>query len=401
MTLIFGRYSMENMENMENMEKVEIAVIGAGLGGAAAAALLRKKGFSVHSFEQAPTFDRLGAGIHIGPNVMKVFRYLGIEETLSSIASHPAYWFSRDGRTGDYLSRIELGNFALKEYGAPYITIHRGDMHAVQMQMLPESTVHFGHKLTNLEEREDGVLLSFENGQNVFADLVVGADGINSAIREKLLGVEKPNYSGWIGHRALVNVKTLRESGLEFEACVKWWWEKSRHIMAYDTKGDGSEYYYVTGVPDQEWNHGTSFVDSSREEMEAVFGDNAHPIVKALIGATTSVTKWPFYNRDPLGLWSRGRLCLLGDACHPMRPHMAQGACMAIEDATVLSRCLEETGLDGYETAFRLYERTRRERATKVQTISNANTWLKQPEDPAWVYSYDPLTTPLRESLPA
>ena len=379
---------------MENIEKVEIAVIGAGLGGAAAAALLCKCGFSVHTFEQAPAFNRLGAGIHIGPNVMKVFRHLGIEDTLAEIGSHPDYWFSRDGRSGEYLSRIQLGKFAVKEYGAPYITIHRGDMHAVQMELLPESLAHFGHKLTDLEEREDGVVLQFENGRTVLAGLVVGADGINSAIREKLLGPEKPRYSGWVGHRALVNVKKLHESGLEFEACVKWWWEKSRHVMAYDTKGDGSEYYYVTGVPDEAWEHETSFVDSSREEMEAVFG-GSHPIVQALIDATETVTKWPFYNRDPLNLWTRGRLCLLGDACHPMRPHMAQGACMAIEDATILSRCLQEAGLNDYENAFRVYEQTRRERATKVQTISNANTWLKSPEDPAWVYSYDPLTVPL------
>lgn len=379
---------------MENLEKIEIAVIGTGLGGAAAAALMSKSGFSVHSFEQAPSFDRLGAGIHIGPNVMKVFRHLGIEKTLSEIGSHPDYWFSRDGRTGEYLSRIEFGAFALKEYGAPYITIHRGDMHAVQMQLLPETSLHFDHKLMDLEEREDGVILRFDNGRSVVAGLVVGADGINSTIREKLLGPEKPRYSGWIGHRALVNIEKLRASGMEFEACVKWWWEKSRHIMAYDTKGDGSEYYYVTGVPDEDWNYDTSFVNSSREEMEAAFG-NSHPIVNALIDATETVTKWPFYNRDPLSLWSRGRLCLLGDACHPMRPHMAQGACMAIEDATVLNRCLQETGLNDYGTAFKLYEQTRRERATKVQTISNANTWLKLPEDPAWVYSYDPLAVPL------
>lgn len=380
---------------MENIKKIDIAVIGAGLGGAACAALLRQAGFDVHVFEQAPVFDRLGAGIHIGPNVMKVFRHLGIEETLSNIGSHPDYWFSRDGRSGDYMSRIELGAFALKEYGAPYITIHRGDMHAVQMSLIPEERTHFDHRLTELEERAEGVMLKFANGESYLARLVVGADGINSTIREVLLGPEKPRYSGWIGHRALVDIEKLRASGLTFEACVKWWWEKSRHIMAYATKGDKSEYYYVTGVPDQTWDHGTSFVDSSREEMEDVFGDNAHPVVKALIDATTIVTKWPFYNRDPLSLWSRGRLCLLGDACHPMRPHMAQGACMAIEDAAVLMRCLREFGIDGYGEAFKLYEESRRDRATKVQTISNANTWLKNPEDPAWVYSYDPLIVPL------
>ncbi|WP_339114826.1 FAD-dependent monooxygenase [Thioclava sp. GXIMD2076] len=379
---------------MSTTEQIDIAVIGAGLGGAAAAALLDNAGFTAHCFEQAPEFTRLGAGIHIGPNVMKIFRQIGLEDTLAKIGSHPSHWFSRDGNTGEYLSEIPLGDYALKEYGAPYITIHRGDMHAVQIEALDQSRVHFDHRLEDLEERDDHVLLTFANGKKVEAKLVIGADGINSKIRERLLGVEKPRFSGWVGHRALVNMDKLRATGLEYERCVKWWWEHSRHIMAYATKNDGSEYYYVTGVPVDAWEHETSFVDSSREEMEAIFG-GSHKMVQGLIDATETVTKWPFWNRDPMGLWSRGRLVMLGDACHPMRPHMAQGACMAIEDAAVLTRCLVETGTEDYATAFKLYENTRKERATKVQTISNANTWLKNPEDPAWVYAYDPLTVEL------
>ncbi|WP_172329062.1 FAD-dependent monooxygenase [Mangrovicoccus sp. HB161399] len=379
---------------MASVEEIDIAVVGAGLGGAAAAALLAEAGFSVHSFEQAPEFTRLGAGIHIGPNVMKIFRKLGLEDTLARIGSHPSHWFSRDGNTGEYLSEIPLGDYALKEYGAPYITIHRGDMHAVQIGALDSRRVHFGHRLSDIEERGSDVLLSFGNGRQVSAKLVIGADGINSMIREKLLGAERPRFSGWVGHRALVNMDKLRATGLEHERCVKWWWEQSRHIMAYATKNDGSEYYYVTGVPVDSWEHEAGFVDSSREEMEAIFG-GSHPMVQALIDATEEVTKWPFWNRDPMGLWSRGRLVMIGDACHPMRPHMAQGACMAIEDAAVLARCLSETGMADYAAAFGMYERTRKERATKVQSISNANTWLKEPEDPAWVYAYNPVTADL------
>lgn len=377
-----------------NQENVDIAIIGAGLGGAAAMALLHNAGFKAHTFEQAPAFDRLGAGIHVGPNVMKIFRQIGLEDRLAQIGAHPDHWFSRDGNSGDYRSKIKLGDFAKSEYGAPYITIHRGDMHAEQINALPQQYLHYEHRLTDVVERDNDTLLTFENGKTVAAKLVIGADGINSLIRERLLGVEKPLYSGWIGHRCLLDMDKLRASGLEFEACVKWWWDHSRHIMAYATKNDRSEYYYVTGVPVETWDHETSWVDSSREEMEAIFA-GSHPVVNALIDATTVVSKWPFWNRDPLSLWSRGRMCLLGDACHPMRPHMAQGAGMAIEDAAVLTRSLTETGLDDYATAFDIYEKTRRDRATRVQTISNANTWLKDPEDPAWLYGHDPMTTPL------
>lgn len=380
---------------MTATDHIDIAVIGAGLGGAAAAALLNDAGFEVDVFEQAPEFVRLGAGIHIGPNVMKIFRKIGLEDRLAAIGAHPDHWFSRDGRTGEYLARIKLGEFALREYGAPYITIHRGDLHAEQIAVLPKDRLHFNYCLTDIVERDDHVLLTFANGRQITAGLVIGADGINSMIREKLLGVERPRFSGWVGHRALVDMDKLRATGLDYERCVKWWWEQSRHIMAYATKGDSSEYYYVTGVPVDSWEHDTGFVDSSRDEMDAIFGDNAHPMVRGLIDATTEVTKWPFWNRDPMSLWSRGRLCLLGDACHPMRPHMAQGACMAIEDAAVLTRALTLTGTADYRHAFTMYENTRKDRATKVQTISNANTWLKQPEDPAWVYAYDALQVEL------
>ena len=377
-----------------SVDSIDIAVIGAGLGGAATMALLHEAGFEAHIYEQAPSFSRLGAGIHIGPNIMKVFRQIGLEEQLCGLGAHPDYWFSRDGNSGDYRSRIRLGDFAKKEYGAAYVTIHRGDMHAIQIDALPQDRLHYDHRLTDLTEREDDVLLTFANGNQVAARIVIGADGINAVVRECLLGPEKPRFSGWIGHRALLNVDKLRATGLEFEDCVKWWWDRSRHIMAYATRQDGAEYYYVTGVPVDGWEHESGWVDSSREEMEAIFG-NSHPVVNALIDATEEVTKWPFWNRDPLSLWSQGRLCLLGDACHPMRPHMAQGAAMAIEDGAVLVRCLSETGIGDYGSAFDLYENTRRSRATRVQDISNANTWLKEPEDPAWVYAYDPMVVEL------
>jgi 6-hydroxynicotinate 3-monooxygenase len=383
--------------SMSRNEK--IAVVGAGLGGAVGAGLLQQAGFVVEVYEQAPGFSRPGAGIHIGPNIMKILYRLGVGERISEMGSHPDFWFSRDGITGEYSSRIPFGAFALKEYGAPYITIHRGDLHVAEMSALAPGSVHFAKRLIDIEDRGDDVLLSFEDGTAATASIVIGADGINSMVREKLLGVEKPHYSGWVGHRALLRGDKLARFAEHFEACVKWWWE-DRHLMAYYTTNGGREYYYVTGVPEPSWSSDASFVDSSREEIMATFPE-AHPAIKAMIEATEQVTKWPFYNRSPLPLWSRGRLVLLGDACHPMKPHMAQGAGMAIEDAAMLTRCLSETGLSDYATAFDLYEINRRDRATKVQTVSNANTFLRHQEDPAWVFAYDLYAEPLRsgESL--
>lgn len=365
----------------------KIAIVGAGLGGAAAAKLLQKAGFQVDVYEQAPAFSRIGAGIHMGPNIMKIFRRMGIEQQLSEMGSHPDFWFSRDGASGDYLSRIPLGEFARKEYGAAYITVHRGDLHALQMSTIAPGTTHFNKCLTRLEETDTHVNLFFSDGTRTQADIVIGADGINSKIREELLGAEKPLYSGWVAHRALIRSEDLTRYNLNFENCVKWWSE-DRHMMVYHTTAKRDEYYYVTGVPHAAWDFQGNFVDSSREEMFDAF-QGYNPTVQALIHSSESVTKWPLLNRNPLPLWSRGRLVLLGDACHPMKPHMAQGAGMAIEDAAMLTRCLEETGLSDYRTAFNLYEANRKDRASRVQAVSNANTWLRTQEDPAWVYGYD------------
>jgi 6-hydroxynicotinate 3-monooxygenase len=367
--------------------KQKIAIVGAGLGGAAAATLLQKAGFQVDIYEQAPAFSRIGAGIHMGPNIMKIFRRMGIEQKLSDMGSHPDFWFSRDGASGDYLSRIPLGEFARKEYGAAYITVHRGDLHALQMSTIAPGTTHFNKCLTRLEETDNLVRLHFSDGTSTEADIVIGADGINSKIREELLGAEKPLYSGWVAHRALIRSETLAKYNLNFENCVKWWSE-DRHMMVYHTTAKRDEYYYVTGVPHAAWDFQGSFVDSSREEMREAFA-GYNPTVQALIESSESVSKWPLLNRNPLPLWSRGRLVLLGDACHPMKPHMAQGAGMAIEDAAMLTRCLQETGLSDYRTAFELYEANRKDRASRVQAVSNANTWLRTQEDPAWVYGYD------------
>lgn len=374
--------------------KEKIAIIGAGLGGAVAGALLQHSGFDVDVYEQAPSFSRLGAGIHMGPNVLKIFERFGVDKQVVAISSTPSHWFSRDGLTGDYLSRIPLDG-----YGATYCTVHRGDLQALQCDQLKPGTLHFGKKLVRIDDNGTDVMLEFEDGTSVRADIVIGADGINSKVRETLLGYEKPNYSGWVGHRALISAEKLKKFDLEFEDCVKWW-GPDRHMMVYYTTGRRDEYYYVTGVPHPAWEFDSAFVESSREEMASEF-EGYHPVIQALIESTDEVTKWPLFNRNPLPLWSRGRMVMLGDACHPMKPHMAQGAAMAIEDAAMLTRCLEETGISGYATAFKLYEVNRRDRATRVQTVSNANTFLLHQEDPSWVYGYDVYAQPLKSESAA
>ena len=374
------------------MSKPRIAIIGAGLGGTAAAALMQRAGYSVRLYEQAPAFSRLGAGIHLGPNVMKIMRRMDCEDALNVMGSHPDYWYSRDWKTGEAIAQIPLGEFALKEYGASYLTVHRGDFHALMTEAVAPGTIEFNKCLRGIEELDNEVRLTFADGSVETADIVIGADGVNSKIRDHLLGAEPPRYTGYVAHRAVFPASLLGTD--PFDLCVKWWSE-DRHMMVYYVTSRRDEIYYVTGVPQAEWPAGQSVAPSSRDEMREVFA-GYHPSVQKLIDATPEVTKWPLLERDPLPLWSRGRLVLLGDACHPMKPHMAQGAAMAIEDAAMLTRCLDEVGTTDYTGAFALYEANRAERASKVQLVSHNNTWLRTNEDPAWVFAYDVFNEPLK-----
>jgi 6-hydroxynicotinate 3-monooxygenase len=374
------------------MSKPRIAIVGAGLGGTAAAALMQRAGYSVRLYEQAPAFSRLGAGIHLGPNVMKIMRRMDCEDALNVMGSHPDYWYSRDWKTGEAIAQIPLGEFALKEYGASYLTVHRGDFHALMTEAVAPGTIEFKKCLSGIEEVDNEVRLTFADGSVETADIVIGADGVNSKIRDHLLGAEPPRYTGYVAHRAVFPASLLGTD--PFDLCVKWWSE-DRHMMVYYVTSKRDEIYYVTGVPQAEWPAGQSVAPSSREEMREAFA-GYHPSVQKLIDATPEVTKWPLLERDPLPLWSRGRLVLLGDACHPMKPHMAQGAAMAIEDAAMLTRCLDEVGATDHAGAFALYEANRAERASKVQLVSHNNTWLRTNEDPAWVFAYDVFNEPLK-----
>ncbi len=187
-----------------------IAVIGAGLGGAAAAALLHKAGYNVRIYEKAPVFSRIGAGIHLGPNVMKIMRRIGIEDNLNATGSHPDFWYSRDWDTAEYIARIPLGDYALSHYGASYLTVHRGDFHAKLIEAIPSNLIAFDKFLTSVDDRGDVVQLSFADGTTEEADIVIGADGVNSKIRDSLLGAELPKYSGYVGHRAVFPTSAVK-----------------------------------------------------------------------------------------------------------------------------------------------------------------------------------------------
>lgn len=374
---------------------MRVAIIGAGLGGLVAGAMLEKRGHEVRIFEQAPQFTRLGAGINLGPNVMKVLRHIGVEPRLAGIGLRPAAWMSKDFSTGSTLFRFPLRDRAEADYGAPYLLIHRGDFHAVLNDAVRPGTIEFGMRLTDLEERGGQVRLAFAGGETVQAELVIGADGINSRVREVLLGPEVPKYTGYVAHRAILPEPAVAGLGVA-DDLTKWWSDPAHgdtHIVIYYLDRLKRELYFVTGVPEPGWREGTAFVDADMEELRTAFKD-FRPEVIRLLQATPQATKWPIFERDPLPLWSRGRVVLLGDACHPMKPHMGQGAAMAIEDAAILARSLDRHPRD-FDVAFSVYERARKERTSLVQRHSRENKWLRHEMDPGWVFAYDALAEEL------
>lgn len=370
---------------------LDIAVIGAGLGGMTAAGLLQRAGFRVTIYEQAGAFSRIGAGIHLTANVMKVMRRLGVEQRLSDIGLHPDAFVSRVWDTGDILFELPLDAASEVRYGAPYINVHRADLHEVLHSALAPQTVAFNHRLRALETRDSRVTLEFENGVKAEAGLVIGADGVNSKVREFLLGPEKPRFSGHVAHRAVFPTALLH--GLPIRSCTKWWGPKS-HILVYFMSQTRDEVYVVSSVPVASWESGMSYLPCDRDAFIAAF-EGYHPELRSVVVAAPSVIQWPIFDREPVDCWSRGALVLLGDACHPIPPYMAAGAAMAIEDAAILARCIADKGRDDPSEPFRWYEANRIPRTYEVQRISAANTWLRGPTDPDWLFTYDACSVDL------
>jgi 6-hydroxynicotinate 3-monooxygenase len=374
------------------MTKLSVAIIGGGMGGLATAAALRRAGIGVNVYEQATKFTRLGAGNQIGCNAMKVMRGLGLEPMMRASAFYPRSWNNREYDTGEVRFDMIFGEAAEQRYGAPYLLGHRGDLHAALASAVPDELIHLDHRVVGIEQRHDhGVKLTFANGNAVEADAVVAADGVHSFVREQLFGQDEPNFTGRIAYRTVFPAALL--NGHQIDDCTKWW-GPDRHIVIYYVKPDRSEVYFVTSQPEPGFTVESWSAMGDVKELRQAF-DGFHPQVRNVLAACPSVHKWALVDRDPQQHWSTGNVTLLGDACHPMTPYMAQGAAMAIEDAAVLSRCLEGVDRDGVEAAFRRFEATRKPRTSRIQLNSRTNTWLKNRTDPDWVYGYDAWNEPL------
>jgi salicylate hydroxylase/6-hydroxynicotinate 3-monooxygenase len=371
-------------------KKPSIAILGAGMGGLTAAAALQQRGFPVRVYEQATQFARLGAGIQMSPNAMRVLRGLDLGDQILATGFRPQTWSNREWDSGAMKYVLPLGATAEKKYGAPYVLLHRGDLHAALASRVPQELITLGKKLVDFDQDPNGVTLRFEDGTTAQADAMIAADGVHSRVREKLLGIDKPRFTGRVAYRTTFPAKLL--NGFEIDECCKWW-GRDRHIVVYYVTGNRDEVYFVTSVPEPDWTHESWSATGDLGDLRAAFV-GFHEQVQRVIHACPKVHKWALVERDPLPNWGHGRVVMLGDACHAMTPYMAQGAATSMEDGVVLARCLAGAP-DDIEQTFQRYAALRRPRTAKVQLTSHMNTWMRGATNPDWVYGYDAWSTPL------
>jgi 6-hydroxynicotinate 3-monooxygenase len=368
-----------------------IAIIGSGMGGTTAAIMLQRTGHRVDVYEQGSGRARVGAGINLDPQSMRIMRRLGLEQRLIDIGRVSETRLSRDWDTGHVTLEVPVDKYP-ELYDGNHFSIHRGDLQDVLSSAVAPGTVHFGRRLIDITEIDGIVRLGFADGSTAEADLVIGADGVHSRVRDILLGGDPPDYIGRAAYRAIMPSALFGDWRTADH--VKWW-KHDRYFLTYYLTRARDEFYFTANVPEPEWgSEDFGPMPADMERLRAHFA-GFHPEVQRVLDACPGATRWPVREREAFPLWSRGRVVLLGDACHPMPPFMGQGAAMAFEDAIILARCLDTVGADDPARLYRLYEAQRFERTSTMQRESRKNEWLQYPMDPGWVFNYDPFTIPL------
>ena len=386
---------------------MDIAIIGAGLGGLTAAAVLLQRGHRVRVFEQSTQLGEVGAGIQMSANAMKVLDSLGLRPAIEAVGVRPKAFEFRRFDTGEMLHRLPLGEQHEQRHGAPYFQIHRSDLHhALQnaVQALHPVAITLNARATTVEEDDDGVTVHFDGAPAARAELVIGADGIKSALRHHVLGDDKPVFTGQVAWRCTVPTALIPPELRTDIVSTVWCGPKNHAVTYYLRRGDLLNF---VGCVERPWEEESWTARRPWEELDADYA-GWHPMVRAVIEHVDrdQCFRWALNNREPSLLWSTARTTMLGDAVHATLPYMAQGAAMAIEDAAVLGRALDLPG--PLADRLRTYESHRAPRAARVVRESTEMGELYHIDDAAtmrqafhdrdiarsrneWLYPYDPL----------
>lgn len=350
---------------------MKVIVIGAGLGGSALALSMQNAGMDYVLLEQAPAFGEVGAGIQLSPNAVRILNWLGLQEDLKKVCVEPDFHKYSVWNTGETVLRVALMPKVKETYGAEYLHGYRPDLIDSLTRRLDKDRVHMNHKVESFGQTADGVWVTCENGARFEADVLIGADGIHSVVREKLFKPEPPTSSGYIAWRGVVDSDDIAELNLPASAYVDM--GPNLAFTYYYMSGGRKLNWLATGPIEGEKKESWSQTASKEEVISAFDGWYDRPA--KIIEATKKVFVTAMYDRKPLDRWTDGRVALMGDSAHAMLPYHASGAGQALEDAWVLARVLD-IGASDPVAALKRFEELRLDRANRMQRHSrSAQAW--------------------------
>jgi salicylate hydroxylase len=355
-----------------------IAIVGGGIGGLTAAISLLQAGFDVQVYEQSRLLSEVGAGINIGPNASRLLIRLGLGAECAKVAFRSQWFHQRRWEDGRTLTRTPVGVPMEEHFGAPHMIFHRGELHALLAKAVPPERVHLAHRCVGFDQDDREVHIRFENGVEAKADIMIGADGIHSAVRRVLIGAEKPRFA-CRAYRGLIAAERVPDIPRDSTA----WLGPGRHLVHYFVSA-GRMLNFVGHVEQEAWLSESWTEPGKVEDLRAAYA-GWHPQVQRIIDQVDETFIWAVIDKPPISRWTYGRVTLMGDAAHPMIPFMGQGGAQAIEDAIAVTASLVRCG-DDVEAALKLYEAVRLPRASAIQNGSWANkTRFHMPDGPGQV----------------
>jgi 3-hydroxybenzoate 6-monooxygenase len=343
-------------------------IAGGGIGGLATALALARKGFAVRVLEQASEFREVGAGIQLGPNIFRALQKLGLREAVLADAWQPGALEMRDALDGHLVTRMPLNTEVFStRFGEPYAVTHRADIHGSILNACRDSnliTLETSRRVTDFEDNADGVIVTLEDGERVEGRALIGADGLWSRIRERVIGDGPPRVSGHIAYRAVLRREEVPED--LWRPDVVLWAGPKTHLVHYPLRR-GELFNLVAVFHSDRYEEGWNAVGDVEELMRRFQGQR--PEVMRLLDKIETWRMWVLCDREPVKAWSKGRVVLMGDAAHPMLQYLAQGAAMAVEDAVRIADEVERKP-DDLPAAFAAYQQARYLRTGRVQIMA-------------------------------
>ena len=342
----------------------KVVIVGGGIGVLAAALALLKRGVDVEVYEQSAELREVGAGIQISSNGTRVLYALGLEDALNRVQVLPAKRVIRHWQTGESWDWFDLGAVTRQRYGTPHVMLHRGDLHSLlvdAVQAIKPGAFHLDMRAVSVAQTAEQAEVTFESGAKAAAPFIIGADGIHSKVRAELFGASRPEFTGVVAWRGLVPMSELPPHLRGMQGVN--WLGPNGHVLHYPVRR-GEIMNFISFIERDDWQVESWVTQGTTGELANDFR-GWHSDVHEMIGRIATPYKWALMVRGPMPAWSKGRITLLGDACHPTLPFLGQGGVMSIEDGYIVAACLAKY-FDDPATAFARYEEIRRERTATV-----------------------------------